>query len=151
VPTELRPIGKCGFCGSKFATLLLALHRAIYDLESAAPQEDRAPIQCNSPSFSKTFNKARFAKGRSKNKIDVFFERDLNLTICLPPKCGTTNWQNALVSLSGGHGKGNIPMADPADFTDAKRINKMSDVKIINTRNPFQPGIQIAMPLSFDI
>jgi len=117
---------------------LLALHRQIYDLESPAPQEDRQPIQCNSPGFSRQFNKARFAKGRSKAKIDVFFQRDLNLTICLPPKCGTTNWQDALSSLSGGHGKGNIPQADPTDFTDSKRINKMSDIKIINTRNPFQ-------------
>ena len=39
------------------------------------------------------------------------FKQSLNLTICLPPKCGTTNWQYALSTLNkdGPHGRGFIP------------------------------------------
>ena len=54
--------------------------------------------------------KAPYERRRKKAHIDIFYESKLNLTICLPPKCGTTNWQYALSTLNEGpNGRGMIP------------------------------------------
>ncbi|CAG5102357.1 Oidioi.mRNA.OKI2018_I69.chr1.g262.t2.cds [Oikopleura dioica] len=117
---------------------LLKLHEQIYDLNKALPKDDETPLQCNPPSFSKKKNQARFIKGRRQSHTDIFHEPNLNLTICLPPKCGTTNWQNALASLTGKHGRAQIPRLHPDDYADNSFAKKISKLKVLNTRNPFQ-------------
>ena len=49
----------------------------------------------------------------------------------MPPKCGTTNWQNALANLHGKSGRAVIPSltayhyANSEEFEDVKRNTKI--------------------------
>lgn len=107
---------------------LIALHDTIYDVTTDLPSDDTEPAQCNTPSYSKSANQARFIKARRKSHIDIFYDSMLNVTICLPPKCGTTNWQNALATLRGKKGRAVVPNIDPADYADCSKLKKKTKI-----------------------
>ena len=70
--------------------------------------------------------------------MNVFYEDITEMSICLPPKAGTTNFQDALAQLRGRHGRGILPRLNNSDYRDASEIISKSSIFVLNTRNPFE-------------
>ena len=74
----------------------------------------------------------------NRHTVNIFYEESLELTICLPPKAGTTNWQNALAAIHEQHGRGLIPRLDKSSYTDPSDVINKTKLFVMNARNPFQ-------------
>jgi hypothetical protein len=70
--------------------------------------------------------------------VNIFYEDITKMSICLPPKAGTTNFQDALAQLRGRHGRGILPRLNNSDYRDASQIISKSQIFVLNTRNPFE-------------
>ena len=55
----------------------------------------------------------------------------------MPPKAGTTNWQNALASIHNQTGRNHIPRLNKTDYVNAESIKSKSKLMVLNARNPF--------------
>lgn len=73
-----------------------------------------------------------------RHKVNIFYENVTNMTICLPPKAGTTNFQDTLAQLRGLHGRGILPRLENSDYRDASGAISKSRLFVLNTRNPFE-------------
>lgn len=112
---------------------LFALHKRVYDLDISLNPDDE---QCRPPS-SVGSKEAKGPLVRSRHTVNVFHEPTTGLTICLPPKAGTTNWQNALASLHNQTGRNHIPRLNRTDYVNAENIQSKSTLMVLNARNPF--------------
>lgn len=74
----------------------------------------------------------------ARHKVNIFYEDITKMSICLPPKAGTTNFQDALAQLRGRHGRGILPRLNNSDYRDASEIISKSQIFVLNTRNPFE-------------
>ena len=74
----------------------------------------------------------------NRHTVNIFYEESLELTICLPPKAGTTNWQNALAAIHEQHGRGLIPRLEKSSYTDPSGVINKTKLFVMNARNPFQ-------------
>ena len=53
----------------------------------------------------------------------------------MPPKCGTTNWQNALANLHGKKGRAVIPSLTAYHFSDSEEFQEVKQsTKIFGER-----------------
>lgn len=112
---------------------LFKLHQEIYDLDRELPKSSE---ECNAPSsIDPKDGLAKLAKPR--HTINIFHEETSKLTVCLPPKAGTTNWQNALASLQNKSGRDLIPRLQKSDYKNASDISERTDLMVLNGRNPF--------------
>ena len=107
---------------------LFELHENIFDLDKEIQASDQ---ECHAPSS------ASVKDPYPRHKINIFHESETKLTICLPPKAGTTNWQNALASIHNQTGRGLIPRLTKDDYKDATAIKAASNLMVVNARNPF--------------
>ena len=118
---------------------LLDFHRQIYNLEN--PKRT-------------TPHKCRYAH---RETTSVRMVNRYGIAMCLPPKCGTTNWQKALIALQEGTTIDNISAKGPDVYKTLQRyepgtkhgstetvaqqqgLKKINDIKykVANTRNPF--------------
>ena len=122
---------------------LLYLHRRLFDLED--PEVD-------SP---KAFSPTSACRLPRKNISSIkMVHKPYKIAICLPPKCGTTNWQKAMNVLEKDSKHKPPPSGEKywkpeefgypdvynilrnADITNSKDKKMISDwTKILNTRN----------------
>ena len=118
---------------------LLDFHRQIYNLENP---KRTTPYKC------------RYAH---RETTSVRMVNRYGIAMCLPPKCGTTNWQKALIALQEGTTIDNISAKGPDVYKTLQRyepgtkhgstetvaqqqgLKKINDIKykVANTRNPF--------------
>ena len=101
---------------------LLEFHRQIYNLEY--PEK-------------KVSNKCHRYSHRDHTSVRIV--NKYGIAMCLPPKCGTSNWQRALIALQEGTSVDNISAKGADLYRTLAHYKPGDDVKykVANTRNPF--------------
>ncbi|CAG5083136.1 Oidioi.mRNA.OKI2018_I69.PAR.g10289.t1.cds [Oikopleura dioica] len=114
---------------------LLKFHEDIYNRKYMKSDPKNV---CRGPSASKKPDESRAKLEDVRHKVNIFYEDITNMTICLPPKAGTTNFQDALAQLRGRHGRGILPRLQNSDYRDASDAISKTKLFVLNTRNPFE-------------
>ena len=101
---------------------LLDFHRQIFNLEN--PER-------------KVSDKCRRYPHRDNTSVRIV--NKYGIAMCLPPKCGTSNWQRALIALQEGTSVDNISAKGIDLYRTLAHYKPGDDVKykVANTRNPF--------------
>ena len=114
---------------------LLKFHEDIFNRKNIKSDPKNS---CKGPSASKKPDESRAKLEDARHKVNIFYEDITNMTICLPPKAGTTNFQDALAQLRGLHGRGILPRLQNSDYRDASDAISKTKLFVLNTRNPFE-------------
>jgi len=110
---------------------LLRFHEDIYNRKNLKNIEEKT---CKGPSSDNNRSKRLTVR----HKVNIFYEDITKMTICLPPKAGTTNFQDALAQLRGLHGRKILPRLKNRDYQNASEVISKSQLFVLNTRNPFE-------------